>query len=71
MKRVYKYATGQDIPDEAIYLWSTVENEAYPLGAARRFVWHYFLVDIKDNRKEIDISNDPGWERRKNEDRKI
>jgi hypothetical protein len=47
MKKVFKYATGETVPDNAIYLWSTKnglmnENNGY------EFVWHYFLVEVKE-----------------------
>ena len=44
MKKVYKYGTGQEIPDDAVYLWSTTEHMEL---TGLRFVWHYFLVDIE------------------------
>ena len=46
MKKVYKFATGQDIPEGALYLWSCKNGDmpemGYPVGY--RYVWHYFLV---------------------------
>lgn len=53
MKQVYKYGTGQEIPEGAVFL-STVKQEqildsddgetrVYPCW----FVWHYFLVDVE------------------------
>jgi hypothetical protein len=47
MKRVYKYATGQDIPEGAVYLWSTKNGIMDELGRYE-FVWHYFLVEVKE-----------------------
>ena len=55
MKIVYKYATGEPIPEGAIYCFTHVEKtmhtETYPSGAVETeekntLVWHYFLVDI-------------------------
>jgi hypothetical protein len=44
MKVVYKYGTGEKIPEGAIYL-STVVEEHPNTG---RFVWHYFLVEVEE-----------------------
>lgn len=43
MKKVFKYATGKEVPKGAVYLSSVVEktNKA-------RLVWHYFLVEVKE-----------------------
>ena len=41
VKKVFKYGTGHEIPEGAIYLTTLVQvilNE--------RFVWHYFLVEV-------------------------
>lgn len=57
MKKVFKYGTGQVVPEGAVYLKTVVEviplkivklNDdgsalAYP---EQRFVWHYFLVEL-------------------------
>jgi len=42
MKKVFKYGTGEEIPEGAKYLNTKVEflNNV-------RLVWHYFLVEIK------------------------
>lgn len=47
--KVYKYATGEEIPKGAIYLWSTKkgygkteDDVSYPKDY--EFVWHYFLI---------------------------
>jgi|WetSurMetagenome_2_1015567.scaffolds.fasta_scaffold831857_2 hypothetical protein len=45
MKRVYKYGTGEEIPDGAIYLTTIVEMKEI-IGSVHRLVWHYFLVDV-------------------------
>ena len=54
VRRVYKYATGQDIPEGAIYL-STIKQTSAKVDVPDRvqrtewvpcwLVWHYFLVD--------------------------
>lgn len=38
-KAVYKYGTGEGVPEGAIYLTTVVED-----SMMQRFVWHYFLV---------------------------
>lgn len=43
MKKVYKFGTGEVIPEGAIYLTTIVQE----LGTLR-FVWHYFLVEVKE-----------------------
>lgn len=51
-RRVYKYATGQNIPDGAVYL-NTVAQTTMPDGDPRNIplsvwlVWHYFLVEVE------------------------
>lgn len=52
MKRIFKYATGDEVPEGAIYL-TTIKNGLMPLqtvelGEEREFVWHYFLVEVKE-----------------------
>lgn len=60
MRKVYKYATGEPIPDGAVYLSTQVEKtmhtETYPSGTVETeekntLVWHYFLVDVDDEGK--------------------
>ena len=46
MKEIYKYGTGMSIPEGSIYLNTLVEY----IGEDR-FVWHYFLVDVKEVKK--------------------
>jgi len=56
MKKVYKYGTGQEIPEGAEYLATVangdingeggITNSHYP--PMYKFVWHYFLVEIKE-----------------------
>jgi len=49
-KKVFRYGTGWDIPEGAVYLCS-LKNGLMPKEADRpegyEFVWHYFLVEVK------------------------
>jgi hypothetical protein len=47
MKKVYKYGTGEKIPDGAVYLTTVVDNDTLMLGKQIRLVWHYFLIDVE------------------------
>lgn len=45
--KVFKYATGQEVPEGATYLYSCkngtmIDNDQYPEDYM--FVWHYFLI---------------------------
>jgi hypothetical protein len=55
--RIFKYATGEEIPEGAIYL-ATIKNGDMPepreffVGEPEypknyQYVWHYFLVEVK------------------------
>lgn len=47
-KKIFKYATGMEVPPDAIYL-STVTNgdmQITYLPPNTKYVWHYFLVDV-------------------------
>jgi hypothetical protein len=57
MKRIFKYATGDEIPKGAIYLSTQVEEKPLLMmtigepgekdtGMKYRLVWHYFLVEV-------------------------
>ena len=54
MKKVYKYPTGGEIPEGAVYLCTQVEtmtHEITQLGESEStthnaLVWHYFLVEV-------------------------
>lgn len=54
MKKVFKYGTGEVIPEGAVYLSTQVEtrtciiNQVGDVETRNFFVWHYFLVDVKD-----------------------
>lgn len=43
MKKVYKYGTGDEVPEGAVYLTTLTENIMH-----QTYVWHYFLVEVKD-----------------------
>lgn len=51
MKKVLKFATGQEVPDGAIYL-CTIKNGFMPIIETEKqdyqFVWHYFLVEVNE-----------------------
>lgn len=50
MKRIYKYPTGAEVPEGAIYL-HTIKNgvmENRQDTGKVYYVWHYFLVEVKD-----------------------
>ena len=46
MKKVLKYATGQEVPKGAVYL-TTIKNGIMNEGTQYCFVWHYFLVEVE------------------------
>lgn len=46
MKRILKYATGDSIPEGAVYL-NTLTNGEMDDRFHKKFVWHYFLVEVK------------------------
>jgi len=51
MRKVYKYATGEKIPEDAVYLHTeahTAKGTRYDVSSEIRLVWHYFLVEIED-----------------------
>lgn len=56
MQKVYKYGTGEEIPKDAVYLTTVVENTTL-IGKPTRLVWHYFLIN-----REV---KDPDWEHEK------
>lgn len=50
MKKIYKYATGDEIPEGAIYLSTLAQTEVVTESKFVRkcwLVWHYFLVEIE------------------------
>ncbi len=55
MKKIYKYPTGAEIPEGAIYLETIIQREIEiaprngacpPLWEDCWLVWHYFLVEV-------------------------
>lgn len=57
MKKVFKYATGQPIPEGAVYLNTVTQThisngERNPDTSFKYeqcwFVWHYFLVEVDE-----------------------
>ncbi|MEK6881421.1 MAG: hypothetical protein AABY22_17490 [Nanoarchaeota archaeon] len=52
MKKIYKYGTGDSVPEGAIYLSTIVQelkNSTDNINTViQRFVWHYFLVEVED-----------------------
>lgn len=56
VRKVYKYATGQPIPEGAVYLSTQVEKQVFVnkhteaadeiLTERNVLVWHYFLVEV-------------------------
>jgi hypothetical protein len=53
MKKVYKYGTGIEIPEEAVYLSTQVETETSTSNGItftnNALVWHYFLVEVPND----------------------
>ena len=49
MKKVYKYATGQDVPEGAKYLWSC-KNGTMNADTGYQYIWHYYEVLIEDSK---------------------
>ena len=47
VKKVYKYATGVEIPEGAVYLYST-KNGVMDGKIGYKYVWHYFLVEVEE-----------------------
>jgi len=51
MKKIYKYGTGQEIPEGAVYLHSLAQTKiwdgALELWGNCWLVWHYFLVEVE------------------------
>jgi len=48
MKKVFKYGTGHEIPEGAVYLNTKVEIIKTDKKRVARLVWHYFLVEVKE-----------------------
>ena len=58
--RVLKYATGQDVPEGAVYL-HTIKNGIMDKEKHYKYVWHYFLVEVNEwdgiRQRRIEISD--------------
>jgi len=53
VKRIYKYPTGAEVPEGAVYLKTLVEEPPKYTGGKYvtipgRLVWHYFLVEVDE-----------------------
>ena len=51
MKRIFKYGTGAEIPEGAIYLSTIKQERGYKTQEGWEqcwLVWHYFLVEVKE-----------------------
>lgn len=46
-KRIFKYGTGDIIPNGSKFVHSIVEEKEY-MGTIVRLVWHYYLVEVED-----------------------
>lgn len=59
VKKVFKFATGQIIPEGAIYLSTITQTEILKPGEQVDIyipcwlVWHYFLVEVEANYSEV------------------
>lgn len=55
MKKIYKYPTGVEIPEGAVYLSTVTQTEEYNGDTNADegdyikcwYVWHYFLVEVE------------------------
>ena len=59
VKKIYKYGTGSIIPEGAIYLSTIVQDWIEtPQGNNAKvwLVWHYFLVEIEEEKKSCSNS---------------
>lgn len=68
MQKVFKFATGQVIPENALFLSTQVEKtvvfyETQDGGRVAKetntFVWHYFLVQVEDDGKRCGLDKAP------------
>ncbi len=53
IKKVFKYGTGQPIPEGAVYLSTQVETMSHTDSFQKTItqnvlVWHYFLVEVDE-----------------------
>ena len=45
MKRIFKYVEGQEVPEGAIYMYST-KNGIMNREGGLMYIWHFFLVEV-------------------------
>jgi len=52
MKKVFKFATGEEIPKGAVYLGTVKQTKMQRIQGGEWIncwlVWHYFLVEVKE-----------------------
>lgn len=57
MKKIYKYPTGAEIPEGAVYLGTVTQTKIVPVIESLKenpkwgdcwLVWHYFLVEVPE-----------------------
>ena len=53
MKKIYKYGTGEEVPEGAIFLSTIVQEikgneDMHNFQSPARLVWHYFLVEVQE-----------------------
>lgn len=50
--RIYKYGTGDRVPEGSTFLSTVVQEVRVPQGLngenVQRLVWHYFLVEVAE-----------------------
>ncbi len=49
MKKIFKYATGEEVPKDAVYL-TTIKNGIMKKEEEYCYVWHYFLVEVDESK---------------------
>jgi len=52
-KKIFKYPTGAEIPEGAVYLSTVTQTEEFESGMRTKtvpcwYVWHYFLVEVEE-----------------------
>jgi hypothetical protein len=47
VRKVLKYGTGQPVPEGAVYL-CTIKNGKMTTHTDMEYVWHYFLVEVRE-----------------------
>lgn len=52
VKKVYKYGSGQKIPEGAVYLCSKKNGIMRTKDRPNdyKYVWHYFLVEVEEDK---------------------